>query len=60
MDAAALGLENTTASESRICDTDMAKMMVEYSNQNILLQAGQAVLAQANHQQDGGLTLLRG
>ena len=53
-------VENTTASESRIRDTDMAKMMVEYSNQNILLQAGQAVLAQANHQQDGVLTLLRG
>ena len=53
-------VENTTASESRIRDTDMAKMMVEYSNQNILLQAGQAILSQANHQQDGVLTLLRG
>lgn len=53
-------VENTTAAESRIRDTDMAKMMVEYSNQNILLQAGQAILAQANHQQDGVLNLLRG
>lgn len=53
-------IENTTAAESRIRDTDMAKMMVEYSNQNILLQAGQAILAQANHQQDGILNLLRG
>ena len=53
-------VENTTAAESRIRDTDMAKMMVEYSNQNILLQAGQAILAQANHQQDGILNLLRG
>lgn len=53
-------VENTTAAESRIRDTDMAKMMVEYSNQNILLQAGQAILSQANHQQDGVLTLLRG
>ena len=53
-------VENTTASESRIRDTDMAKMMVEYSNQNILLQAGQAILSQANHQQDGVLNLLRG
>lgn len=53
-------VENITASESRIRDTDMAKMMVEYSNQNILLQAGQAILAQANHYQDGVLALLRG
>ena len=53
-------VENTTASESRIRDTDMAKMMVEYSNQNILLQAGQAILSQVNHQQDGVLNLLRG
>lgn len=52
-------VENTTAAESCIRDTDMAKMMVEYSNQNILLQAGQAILAQANHLQDGVLTLLR-
>lgn len=53
-------VENTTASESRIRDTDMAKMMVEYSNQNMLLQAGQAVLAQTNRQQEGVLALLRG
>lgn len=53
-------IENTTAAESAIRDTDMAEMMVEYSNQNILLQAGQAMLAQANQQQDGILTLLRG
>ena len=53
-------IENTTAAESRIRDTDMARMMVEYSNQNVLLQAGQAILAQANHNQDGVLALLRG
>lgn len=53
-------VENTTAAESAIRDTDMARMMVEYSNYNILLQAGQAILAQTNHQNDSVLTLLRG
>ena len=50
--------ENTTASESAIRDTDMAETMVEYSNQNILLQAGQAMMAQANQSRQGILTLL--
>lgn len=53
-------VENTTAAESTIRDTDMAEAMVEHSNRNILLQAGQAILAQTNHQNDGVLTLLRG
>ena len=51
-------VENVTASESRIRDTDMAKMMVDYSNDNILLQAGQAMLAQANRNNQGVLSLL--
>lgn len=51
-------VENTQASESRIRDTDMAQKMVEYSNQNILLQAGQAMMAQANQSRQGILTLL--
>ncbi len=50
--------ENTTASESAIRDTDMAEAMVEYSNQNILLQAGQAMMAQANQSRQGILSLL--
>ena len=50
--------ENTTASESAIRDTDMAETMVEYSNQNILIQAGQAMMAQANQSKQGILTLL--
>lgn len=50
--------ENTTASESAIRDTDMAEAMVEYSNQNILIQAGQAMMAQANQSKQGILTLL--
>ena len=41
--------ENTAASESRIRDTDMAKHMVEFHSRNILLQAGQAMIAQANN-----------
>lgn len=41
-------VENTTASESAIRDADMAKLMVEYSTNNILQQAGQAMLTQAN------------
>ena len=40
--------ENTTAAESQIRDTDMAEEMVRYSNNNILAQAGQSMLAQAN------------
>ena len=50
--------ENTTASESAIRDTDMAETMVAYANQNILLQAGQAMMAQANQSKQGLLSLL--
>ncbi len=51
-------VENTTAAESRIRDTDMAKEMVEYSKNNILAQAGQSMLAQANQSNQGVLSLL--
>lgn len=51
-------VENTTAAESQIRDTDMAKEMVRYSNSNIIAQAGQSMLAQANHINEGVLTLL--
>lgn len=51
-------VENTTAAESRVRDTDMAKEMVQYSNSQILLQAGQSMLAQANHLSDSILSLL--
>jgi Flagellin and related hook-associated proteins len=51
-------IENLTASESRIRDTDMAKEMVELTKNNILLQASQAMLAQANMQPQGVLSLL--
>lgn len=50
--------ENTTASESVIRDTDIAKAMVEYSNHNILLQAGASMLSQANQSQQYILSLL--
>ncbi len=50
--------ENTSASESRIRDTDMASEMVEYSKNNILAQAGQSMLAQANQSTQGVLSLL--
>ena len=53
-------VENTTAAESRIRDTDMAQAMVEYSNLNILAQAGQSMLAQANQSNQGVLSLLQG
>ena len=52
-------VENTTEAESRIRDTDMAEMMVAYSNNNILLQAGQSMLAQANKSNEGILSLLQ-
>ena len=52
-------IENTTASESRIRDTDMATELVKHSTNNILLQAGQAMLAQANHTSQGILQLLQ-
>ena len=51
--------ENLTASESRIRDVDMAKEMVEFTKMNILQQAAQAMLAQANQQPQGVLQLLR-
>jgi len=50
--------ENTQAAESQIRDTDMAKEMVKYSNNNILAQAGQSMLAQANQTNQGVLSLL--
>ena len=50
--------ENTQAAESRIRDTDMASEMVEYSKNNILAQAGQSMLAQANQSNQGVLSLL--
>ena len=52
-------VENTTSAESRIRDTDMAEEMVEYSKNNILAQAGQSMLAQANTATQGVLSLLR-
>ncbi len=51
--------ENTSAAESRIRDTDMATEMVEYSKTNILAQAGQSMLSQANQQTQGVLSLLQ-
>ena len=51
-------VENTTAAESQIRDTDMASAMVEYSKNNILAQAGQSMLAQANQSNQGVLSLL--
>jgi len=51
-------VENTTAAESAIRDTDMASEMVKFSNNNILAQAGQAMLAQANQANQGVLALL--
>lgn len=52
-------VENTTAAESQIRDTDMATEMVRYSNNNILAQAGQAMLAQSNQANQGVLSLLQ-
>ena len=52
-------VENTTAAESRIRDTDMAEEMVTYSKNNILAQAGQSMLAQANQSNQGVLSLLQ-
>ena len=51
-------VENTTSAESQIRDTDMATEMVKYSNNNILAQAGQSMLAQANQSNQGVLSLL--
>ena len=52
-------VENTTTAESRIRDTDMASEMVNYSKNNILAQAGQSMLAQANQSTQGVLSLLQ-
>ncbi len=51
-------VENTTAAESQIRDTDMATEMVKYSNNNILAQAGQSMLTQSNQANQGVLSLL--
>lgn len=51
--------ENLTAAESRIRDADIAKEMMNYAKYNILLQVSQAILAQANHQAEGVLQLLK-
>ena len=51
--------ENTTAAESRIRDTDMAKEMAAYTKNNILSQAAQSMLAQANQSGQGVLSLLQ-
>ena len=52
-------VENTTAAESQIRDTDMASTMVEYTKNNILMQAGQSMLAQANQSTQGVMSLLQ-
>jgi len=52
-------VENTQAAESQIRDTDMALEMVKFSNRNILAQAGQAMMAQANQSNQGVLSLLQ-
>ena len=51
-------VENTTSAESAVRDTDMATQMVTYSNNQILAQAGQAMLAQSNQANQGVLSLL--
>lgn len=50
--------ENTQAAESKIRDTDMAEEMVQYSNHQVLQQAGQSMLAQANQITQGVVSLL--
>jgi flagellin len=52
-------VENATTVESRIRDTDMVEEMVNYSKNNILAQAGQSMLAQANRSNQGVLSLLQ-
>ena len=54
-----IGAENLQASESRIRDTDMAKEMVDFTKNQVLSQAGTAMLAQANQQSQNVLSLLR-
>ena len=51
--------ENLTAAESRIRDTDMAKEMMNFTKLNIMLQAGNAMLAQANQLPQNVLSLIR-
>ena len=51
--------ENTQTAESRIRDTDMASEMVQYSATSIIQQAGQSMLAQANSQTQGVLSLIQ-
>ncbi|MCW2567246.1 MAG: flagellin, partial [Mycobacterium sp.] len=55
-----VAVENVSASESRIRDTDMASEMVNFTKSQILSQAGTAMLAQANSAPQGVLQLLRG
>jgi flagellin len=55
-----VGAENLQASESRIRDVDMAKQMVEYTKNQILVQSGNAMLAQANQRSQSTLQLLQG
>ena len=55
-----VAVENLSASESRIRDTDMAQEMTSFSKSQILSQAGTAMLAQANQSSQGVLSLLRG
>ena len=54
-----VAVENLTASESRIRDADMAQEMVQFTRNQILSQAGTAMLAQANQSSQGVLSLLR-
>ena len=54
-----IAAENTQASESRIRDTDMASQMVEFTKNQVLTQAGTAMLAQANSQSQSVLSLLQ-
>jgi flagellin len=54
-----VAIENLSASESRIRDTDMAAEMVNFTRSQILSQAGTAMLAQANQAPQGVLSLLR-
>ena len=54
-----VAVENLSASESRIRDTDMAMEMTQFSKSQILSQAGTAMLAQANQSSQGVLSLLR-
>ncbi|WP_282958193.1 flagellin, partial [Couchioplanes caeruleus] len=54
-----VAVENLSASESRIRDTDMAQEMMSFTRSQILTQAGTAMLSQANQSQQGVLSLLR-